>query len=107
MNTTPIIEIEEFDAETFELNYHCANSYDSFYLKGTIILEEEESLWGDQVSACHLVAKVNEITEVFQFDEEGEEMNHVNLELAREAMQAIERKEEVLDTKYYSINYNL
>lgn len=105
MNTTPIIE-GEFETEEFELNYYCANSYDSFYLKGTIVLEEEDSLWGDQVSACHLVAKVEEIEEVVQYDD-GEEMDHVNLELAREAMQAIERKEEVLDTKYYSINYNL
>lgn len=107
MNKTPIIEIEEFGAETFELNYHSANNYDSLAIKGTILLEEEESLWGDQVSASYLVAKIDDIEEVVQFDEEGEEMNRVDLELARVAMQAIKKKEEVLDTKYHSLNYSL
>jgi hypothetical protein len=107
MNNTSIIEIEEFGAETFELNYHPANNYDSLTIKGTILLEEEESLWGDQVSASYLVAKIDDIEEVVQFDEEGEEMNRVDLELARVAMQAIKKKEEVLDTKYHSLNYNL
>lgn len=105
MNTKPIIE-GEFGTEDFDLNYYCANSYDSFSLKGSIVLEEEDSLWGDQVSACHLVSKVDKIEEVVQYDD-GEEMNYVNLKLAKEVMQAIERKEEVLDTKYYSVNYNL
>lgn len=107
MNTTPIIEIEEFGAETFELNYHPTNNYDSLTIRGTTFLDEEESLWGDQVSASYLVAKIDDIEEVIQFDEEGEEMDRVDLELARVAMQAIKNKEEVLDTKYHSLNYNL
>lgn len=107
MNNTSIIEIEEFGAETFELNYHPANNYDCLTIRGTTLLEEEESLWGDQVSASYLVAKIDDIEEVIQFDEEGEEMDRVDLELARVAMQAIKNKEEVLDTKYHSLNYNL
>ena len=107
MNKTPIIEIEEFGSEEFELNYHPANSYESFYIKGTTYEEKEEDLWGDQVRTSYLVAKVNEITKVVQFDEEGEEMDYVELELARLVMEDVKEQDEVLASKSHSINYNL
>lgn len=107
MNKTPIIEIEEFGSERFELNYHPANSYESFYIEGTTYEEEEEDLWGDQVRTSYLVAKVEEITQVIQFDENGEEMDRVDLELARSVMEDVENQDEVLASKSHSVNYNL
>jgi hypothetical protein len=105
MNDTLNIQVEEFDAEAFELNVF-SNHEDCLFLKGSIELEEEEELWGDQVSKTHLVAKIDSIDLVEQYDEDDELRPYVELELARSIMERVQKQDKVLDTKYHSVNYN-
>ncbi len=107
MNNTLNIQVEEFDNENFDLSIFSNNHADSIQVEGTIELEEEDSLWGDQVSATHLVAKVDSILSVNQFNEEAEVLPYVSIEFARQAIEAVREEERVLDTKYYSLNHNL
>jgi hypothetical protein len=105
MNDTLNIQIEEFDAEAFELNVF-SNHEDCLFLKGLIELEEEDELWGDQVSKTHLVAKIDSIDLVEQYDEDDELRPYVELELARSIMERVQKQDKVLDTMYHSVNYN-
>jgi len=105
MNDTLNIQVEEFDAEAFELNVF-SNHQDCLFLKGSIELEEEEELWGDQVSKTHLVAKIGSIDLVEQYDEDDELRPYVELELARSIMERVQKQDKILDTKYHSVNYN-
>ena len=105
MNDTLNIQVEEFDAEAFELNVF-SNHEDCLFLKGSIELEEEDELWGDQVSKTHLVAKIDSIDLVEQYDEDDELRPYVELELARLIMERVQKQDKVLDTKYHSVNYS-
>lgn len=105
-NNITDFEIYEIDEEEFS----CSVSFDQYYLdvRGSVRLDEVENLWGDQVSSVSIMADVDEIEEVFQYDvDNGNELPYVNLELMRLAKKHVnsEMYEEV-DNVHCSINYN-
>lgn len=52
-------------------------------VQGKTCTEEIENLWGDQVSSISLMAYFDGFTDYRVFNDNGEEINSVNLELAK------------------------
>ena len=105
-NNITDFEIYEIDQDAFS----CSISFDQYYLdlRGSVRLDEIDNLWGDQVSSISIMADIDEVEEITQFDAyNGEELPYVNLELAKIARKHANSKVyEEVDNVHASVNYN-
>ena len=105
-NNITDFEIYEIDEEEFS----CSVSFDQYYLdlRGSVRLDEVENIWGDQVSSVSIMADVDEVEEVFQYDvDNGNELPYVDIELMRVAKKYVNSKMyEEVDNISCSVNYN-
>ena len=75
------IEFDEVTEEEFSAYAEVGEEY--YELQGTTWTDEEESLYGDQVSAVHLVAYFDTLESVKRFDGNGKEIDSIDLDLVK------------------------
>jgi hypothetical protein len=75
--------------------------------QGSVSYESRDNLLGDQVSSVTTLALVeaNDLQEVVQFDEDGNQLPFVNLEFFRNAQELLDQHEVEIDVEHHSINY--
>jgi len=75
------IEFDEVTEEDFSAYVEVGEEY--YEVQGTTWTDEQESLYGDQVSSVHLVAFFDTLKSVKRFDGNGNELNLINLNLIK------------------------
>jgi len=76
-------------------------------VRGKTYTDEIDNLWGDQVSSVSLMAYFDEFTDYRVCDENGEEMDSVDIALAKKIETTLkESMDEEIDSTDYYVDYS-
>ena len=101
------IELEIYDHDKDDMIFFASvdNENQEIQLTCSMWEDEEESLYGDQVSATHIIGRFDEIEKVEAFDREGNPCKPDD-ELMNLIKSKLEDIEIELDTILHKVNYS-
>ena len=104
-NDTIEINYDEITDEQFTAYIYHGDT--TIEIQGKTCTDEIENLWGDQVSSVSLMAYFDGLTDYRVCDENGNEMNSVNLELAKKIDMTLRRSmDEEIESLDYHVDYS-
>lgn len=75
------IEFDEVNEEEFSAYVSIGEEY--YEIEGSVWTDEQEELYGDQVSSVHLVAYFDELDNIKRFDGNGNELDSISLDVVK------------------------
>jgi|AOAMet_66_BLW_10_1038536.scaffolds.fasta_scaffold04216_3 hypothetical protein len=99
------IEFEEVNEEEFSAYVSMGEEY--YEVEGSVWTDEQEELYGDQVSSVHLVAYFDELGNIKRFNENGNELNSISLDAVKAITKELKnRMDEEIDSSSCHVDYS-
>jgi len=99
------IEFDEVNEEAFSAYVNMGEEY--YEIEGSVWTDEQEELYGDQVSSVYLVAYFDSLENIKRFDDNGNELDSISLDVVKAITKELkDSMDEEIDSRSYPVNYS-
>ena len=99
------IEFDEVSEEGFSAYVSIGEEY--YEIEGSVWTDEQDELYGDQVSSVHLVAYFDKLDNIKRFDGNGNELNSISLDVVKAITKELkDGMDEEIDSRSYRVDYS-